>query len=152
MPNPVAPIMFTRPHMPGAVGWSLNRNGQLVLAVNAPSGLENYSSPVALTEERMGKWMHLATSFDANEKWVNHFVNGRSFSREKIGFADQISLKKGLLGHTQAFSGYNPNVALEGSIDEFVIFNGAWSEEQIRELYEVGAPVEVDFELDARLP
>ena len=152
MPNPVAPIMFTRPHMPGAVGWSLNRNGQLVLAVNAPSGLENYSSPVALTEERMGKWNHLATSFDANEKWVNHFVNGRSFSREKIGFADQISLKKGLLGHTQAFRGYNPNVALEGSIDEFVIFNGAWPEEQIRELYEVGAPVEVDFELDARLP
>jgi len=152
MSNPVAPIMFTRPHMPGAVGWSLNRNGQLVLAVNAPSGLEKYSSPVAITQERMGKWVHLATSFDANKKWVSHFVNGRSFSREKIGFADQISLKKGLLGHTQAFRGYNPNVALEGSIDEFVIFNSAWTEEQIRELYEVGAPVDIDFELDARLP
>ena len=152
MQKPVAPIMFSRPHLPGAIGWSINRNGQLVLAINAPSGLEKYSSPVALTQDRMGKWMHLATSFDATEKWVNHFVNGRSFSREKIGFADQISLRKGLLGHTQAFRGYNPNVALDGSIDEFAIFNCAWSEEQIRELYEIGAPIEVDFELEVSLP
>ena len=148
----VAPIMFSRPHLSGAIGWSLNRKGELVLEINAPSGVERYASPVALTRDRMGKWVHLATSFDAQSKWVNHFLNGRSFSRERVGFARSVSLKKGLLGHTQAFRGYNPNIALDGCIDEFAIFDSAWTEEEIRELFEIGSPTDVDSTPNALFP
>lgn len=148
----VAPIIFSRPHIKGALGWAINATGQLVLEVNTASGLEKYSSPVALREDRLGKWVHLATTFDSASKWVTHYVNGRSFSKERILSAQSISLKKGLLGHTQAFKGYHPNVALNGCIDEFAIFDSAWSEEDIRELYEVGAPVDVASSRDSILP
>ena len=105
-----------------------------------------------LSPDRLGKWLHLATSFDGDNKWVNHFVNGRSFSREKINQAESISLRKGLLGHFQAFPDRNPNLSLKGSIDEFAIFDSAWDEEAIRELYEVGCPREQTFSPQLALP
>ena len=148
----VAPIVFSRPHLPGAFCWSIDSLGKIVLGVNALSGVERYSSPVALSRDLHGKWVHLATTFDARDKWVKHYLNGRSFSSERVGFADSISLKKGLLGHTQGFRGYNPNIALDGCIDEFAIFDSAWSERDIRKLFEVGSPFDHANKRESILP
>jgi len=82
----------------------------------------------------------LATSFDGENKWISHFINGRAFSREKLSLAESISLKKGLIGHYQAFPNHNPNLSMKGSIDEFAIFDSVWDETDIRKLYEVGCP------------
>ena len=135
-----APLVFSKPHLDGAVGWSVNSSGKLVLEVKTSNLIETYESAVAFPPDRLGKWVHLATSFDAEKKWVNHFINGRSFSREKINQANSISLKKGLLGHFQAFPDRNPKLSLRGSIDEFAIFASVWDEGTIRELFEVGRP------------
>ena len=72
-------------------------------------------------------------------------MNGRSFSREKIDKSEFISLRNGLLGHFQAFPNRNPNLSLRGCIDEFAIFDSAWSEKDIRELFEIGSPREHPF-------
>jgi len=124
----------------GAVGWLINSEGKLVLEIKVSDAYEKYESAVAFPPDRLGMWVHLASSFDGKNKWVTHFVNGRSFSREKISQARSISLKKGLLGHFHAFPNRNPNLSLKGSIDEFAVFNSAWNEERIRKLYEVGSP------------
>ena len=102
----------------------------------------NYLSAVALPKEKLGQWVHLATSYDANEEWVSHYVNGRSFSREKIEIPQPLSFKKGLLGYSQDFPPYQKGTALHGRIDEFAIFDSAWDEDQVRELYEMGTPYE----------
>jgi hypothetical protein len=135
-----APLVFSRPHFDGAIGWSVNPSGKLVLEVKTSNLIETYESAVAFPPDRLGKWVHLATSFDAEKKWVNHFINGRAFSRERINRANSISLKKGLLGHFQAFPDRNPKLSLRGSIDEFAIFASVWDEGTIRELFEVGRP------------
>jgi len=135
-----APLVFSKPHLDGAIGWSVNSSGKLVLEVRTSNLIETYESAVAFPPDRLGKWVHLATTFDAEKKWVNHFINGRSFSREKINQANSISLKKGLLGHFQAFPDRNPKLSLRGSIDEFAIFASVWDEGIIRELFEVGRP------------
>lgn len=137
-----APLVFSRPHMEGAVGWSVNSLGKLVLEIKAADSFEKYESAVAFSSDKLGQWVHLATTFDGDNKWVSHFVNGRSFSREKITQAESIVLKKGLLGHFQAFPNHNPNFSFKGSIDEFAIFDSAWDEGLIRELYEIGCPVD----------
>jgi hypothetical protein len=137
-----APLIFSRPNMDGAVGWLINSEGKLVLEVKVSDSYEKYESAVALSPDRLGIWVHLASSFDSKNKWVTHFVNGRSFSREKIDQARSITLKKGLLGHFHAFPNRNPNLSLKGSIDEFAVFNSVWNEKKIRELYEVGSPRE----------
>jgi hypothetical protein len=128
--------------MEGAVGWSVNSLGKLVLEIKAADSFEKYESAVAFSSDKLGQWVHLATTFDGDNKWVSHFVNGRSFSREKITQAESIVLKKGLLGHFQAFPNHNPNFSFKGSIDEFAIFDSAWDEGLIRELYEIGCPVD----------
>ncbi len=138
--NQGAPLVFSKPNINGAAGWAINPLGKLVLEVKTSDSYEVYESAVAFSADRLGKWVHLATSFDGKNKWVNHFMNGRSFSREKIDRAEKINLKKGLLGHFQAFPNRNPSLSMKGSIDEFAIFDSAWDEETIRELYEVGCP------------
>ena len=125
------------------MGWSVSQEGKLVLEVNSGDGFESYESAVAFAPDRMGAWAHLATSYDSRKKWVTHYVNGRAFSRERLDRVQALSLKKGLLGHFQAFPARNPNLSLKGCIDEFAIFDSAWDEGRIRQLYEVGCPREV---------
>lgn len=147
-----APLVFSRPHIEGAVGWAVSSSGKLVLEIKTSNLFEKYESAVAFSADRLGKWVHLATSFDGDKKWINHFINGRSFSREKISQAKSITLKKGLLGHFHAFPNRNPNLSLKGSIDEFAIFDSAWEEDAIRELYEVGCPRDQSFSPSVALP
>ena len=135
-----APIVFSKPHFNGAFGWSINSFGKLVLEVDSGNTVEKYESAVAFSPDRLGRWVHLATSFDGENKWISHFINGRAFSREKLSLAESISLKKGLIGHYQAFPNHNPNLSMKGSIDEFAIFDSVWDETDIRKLYEVGCP------------
>ena len=140
-----APLVFSRPSITGALGWAINANGKLVLEIKTPQSFEKYESAVAFSPDRLGKWVHLASTFDGKTKWVNHFINGRSFSREKVNQSKLITLRKGLLGHFQAFPNRNPDRSLKGSIDEFAIFDSAWEEGDIRELYEVGSPRKQPF-------
>jgi hypothetical protein len=140
-----APLVFSRPSLSGALGWSISSVGKLVLEIKANDSFEKYESGVAFPDDRFGKWVHIATTFDGQNKWVNHFVNGRSFSREKIDKSEFISLRNGLLGHFQAFPNRNPNLSLRGCIDEFAIFDSAWDEKDIRELFEIGSPREHPF-------
>jgi hypothetical protein len=141
--TPVYPLIFTRPFQKGSLGWSVNREGKLVLQVRVDGNrVVNYHSAVALPKEKFGRWVHLATSYDSSNKWVSHYVNGRSFSREKIVIPQPLSLKKGLLGYSQDFPPYPKGIALHGSIDEFAIFDSAWDEDKVRELYEIGTPYE----------
>jgi hypothetical protein len=146
-----APIVFSKPHFKGAFGWSVNPFGKLVLEIDTGNSFEKYESAVAFSQDRVGRWVHLATSFDGENKWINHFVNGRSFSREKLSLAETISLRKGLIGHYQAFPNHNPNFSMKGSIDEFALFDSVWDETDIRKLYEVGCPRDDFLSQDSRI-
>ncbi|MEK9784036.1 MAG: LamG-like jellyroll fold domain-containing protein, partial [Opitutales bacterium] len=59
-----APIVFSKPHFKGAFGWSVNPLGKLVLEIDTGNSLEKYESAVAFSQDRVGRWIHLATSFD----------------------------------------------------------------------------------------
>jgi len=144
-----APIVFSQPNFRGALGWSVSSLGKLVLEINSGAQVEKYESAVAFSPDRIGKWVHLATSFDGEKKWITHFVNGRSFSRERVSLAKAISLRKGLIGHYQAFPNHNPNFSMKGSIDEFAIFDSVWDESDIRKLFEVGNPGDEIFSQDS---
>jgi len=57
-----------------------------------------------------------------------------------------------MLGHSSSTKGANGGVALNGSIDEFGVFEGVYDEDQIRRIYEVGRPFEVPNALGTRIP
>ena len=150
--NEGSPLVFSRPNIEGALGWGINSSGKLSLEVRTSGLTEIFESAVAFPPDRLGKWAHLATSFDGEKMWVNHFINGRSLSREKVSLAKSVTIKNGLLGHFQAFPNRNPNLSLRGCIDEFAFFDSAWEEQAIREFYEVGRPSDQSPPMNPMLP
>mgnify|MGYP000647937685 CR=1 FL=1 len=87
--------------------------------------------------------MHIATTYDPASKLVSHYVNGRSFSREKIDYPVPLFFGPSLLGNFSSNSNRKTNRSMQGKIDEFVLFETAYEESEIRRLFEVGCPYEI---------
>jgi len=101
--------------------------------------------------DRLGSWTHVATALDSKSKMISHYVNGRSFSHEKMNEMVPLTFEKSLLGHSFDMPGHD-GVALRGSIDEFVIFETAYEEDAIRRIFEVGRPYLPASHLGTALP
>ena len=104
---------------------------------------EKYESAVAFRTQRIGRWMHVSTTFDPVAKMVSHYVNGRSFSREKIVSETPLHFGSCLLGKFSKHSLVKPKRSIQGKIDEFVLFQEACDEIAIRRLFEIGCPYEI---------
>ena len=87
--------------------------------------------------------MHVATTYDPALKLVSHYVNGRSFSREKISSAVPLFFGPSVLGNFSKESQLNSNRSIQGKIDEFVLFDTAYNEAGVRRLFEIGCPYEL---------
>lgn len=153
LPQSIAPIICAEPLSLGAACWSINKRGQLALRVKSAKGFNLYESAVAFGKERVGRWTHIATTLDSESKMIRHYVNGRSFSHEKMVDLVPLSFEKSLLGHGHLNDmPKKDGIALRGSIDEFVLFEEAYQEEEIRRIYEIGRPYEPASPFDANLP
>ena len=150
--NSISPIICCDPKTIGAVCWSVNKNGQIVLRTRTAKGNVLYESAVAFRSEKLGRWAHVATTYSAETRMITHYVNGRPFSREKLTDLVVLRFPNAMLGHSNSTSGSKGGIALNGSIDEFGIFAGVYDEAEIRRLYEIGRPFEVPNALGPNLP
>jgi len=148
----ISPIICSEPKSLGSVCWSVNGDGKIVLRTRNSGGNTFYESAVAFRSDKLGRWAHVATTYNADAKMITHYVNGRSFSREKLIDPVILTFPKAMLGHSSSTKGANGGVALNGSIDEFGVFEGVYDEDQIRRIYEVGRPFEVPNALGTRIP
>ena len=148
----ISPILCSDQSTLGSACWCINKNGQIVLRTRTAKENVYYESAVAFRSESMGRWTHVVTTFNADTKMISHYVNGRSFSREKILDPVVLSFPKAMLGHSIASINQKKGIAFNGSIDEFGIFESVYDEEQIRMIYEVGRPFEVPNALGSTLP
>ena len=152
IPQTASPIICTEPVSLGASCWSINRKGQLSLRIKSSKDLTIYESAVAFGKDRVGRWTHVATTLDSNSRMIRHYVNGRSFSHEKLSELVPLNFEKSLLGHSSSMDKPSKGAAFRGSIDEFVIFEKAHDEESIRRIYEIGRPYEPSHSLGTVLP
>jgi hypothetical protein len=141
-PHP-SPIISSDSTSNGAVSWYVNSKGMLVLELNVNGKPKRYESAVAFRKERLGRWMHVSTTFDPVSKMVTHYVNGRSFSREKIVTAIPLYFGSSLLGNFSKNSLVKSKRSIQGKIDEFVLFKEAFDEDAVRRLFEIGCPYEI---------
>ena len=138
-----SPIISSDSTSNGAVSWYVNSKGMLVLELNVNGKTKRYESAVAFRKERLGRWMHVSTTFDPVSKMVTHYVNGRSFSREKIVTAIPLYFGSSLLGNFSKNSLVKSKRSIQGKIDEFVLFKEAFDEDAVRRLFEIGCPYEI---------
>ena len=152
LPGRLSPILSTHQMSSGSASWYINKKGQVVFEVFRGSNRDLYKSAVAFRKERIGKWIHVATIYDLGSKRVSHYVNGRPFSHEQIKGNMPVSFSNSQLGHLSKNSSIPENITLQGSVDEFVVFNTSRTEADIRRMYEIGCPYETANSLGPRLP
>lgn len=122
------------------VHWQIMRDGRVRLGVAGGTGRghADFDSPVIFTPERLGRWMHLAVSFDPESKEACHYANGDLVARLPV--KDDAPLKIGTaeLGNWNDRPGKGQVAIrhLSGAMDEFALYQRVLSPAEIRKLAE----------------
>lgn len=134
------PIVHEAKGGQAGLSWGIDGRGRIILRTyQKQSQIAEYTtSPVF---DRVRRWVHLATTYDAKQGKVTHYVDGRSKSRENLRGDLRLSLDKAFLGNVSD-QPRSPSAGrnLFGTIDEFIVFREALDAAEIGELYEVGRP------------
>jgi hypothetical protein len=135
-------IMLTDGWEPGEVHWQINARGQLILGVRLGDGPDDgHRSPTVLEPKDLGRWVHLATTYDSHQNVVTHYVNGAVVSRGALPVPTVVKIGSANIGNWTAPPTYHePIRSLNGRIDEFVIFRRALADQEISRMYEIGKP------------
>ncbi len=141
--------------------WQIMNDGRIFFSVKLPQSRTGspdeefqhiYFSPPVWNPSLSGRWMMLSVTYDVDNKRVTHFVNGQSVSREVI--EDEDLVEKIRVGASSLCNWSDPQPMyrsdaefvvrnLNGSMDEFSIYSGALSNDEIRSLFQAGNPNEL---------
>ena len=148
------PTALTHPEtdQPNFIHWTIDPSGELGLlhfsVTDTPDGKNrrvHYSSvKQALSQDDIGKWVHLAVVYDSDRKSVDHYVDGEILASKEIEIHQPVSIGVADLGNWPykewakgtRFETRN----IEGTMDEFIAFSRALSRSEIRQIYESGRP------------
>lgn len=89
-------------------------------------------------------WVHLAAVLDGRNKRVVHYCNGLPVSQHPLSVSPPFHLGAAELGNWNAPSEPDPKPFLirnlSGALDEFMLFDRAFTDAQLLELYNQGKP------------
>ena len=128
------------------IHWLIRRDGVLGMTVIGaePRHHQVVVSPPVITLETFGMWLHLAVVLDAKGRRVVHYFNGVPVSETPLKIPPPFRIGAAELGNWNAkgFPKDDPFMIrnFSGAMDEFLLFNRALSEEEIRVLYAQGKP------------
>jgi hypothetical protein len=140
--RPFSGLMLTDGWTSGSVHWQITQNGTLRLGIHGEKQSNDYDTPVIFSPGQLGRWIHLCTVYNRDSREVAHYVDGRLTNRIPLKFDTQLRLGAVELGnwgvpiHTNVYAVRN----LNGRMDEFALFGKALGADEIRDLYQVGAP------------
>jgi hypothetical protein len=126
---------------PGQVHWMVTKHATMRLALFgnqlAPGAVEreNYPDSVTSVLPEQGRWMHLATVYDAGAGTTRFYLNGRFDSETRLKTSHPAKLGPAQIGNWD-----RQDRKLSGRIDEFVILGRSMSDEEVHALYEAGNP------------
>ena len=150
-------LFLTDHYNQGEPHWQILDTGQLFFSVRhkaddaegpAKRGPTHQPvlSPPFWKPSLSGRWVHLATAYDARDGRITHYLNGELLHDETLPAelrVDTTRIGAASIGNWSiptrseaAFAIRN----LNGSIDEFAIFAAALSADEIKEMYEHGKP------------
>jgi hypothetical protein len=130
----------------GTIHWLIRDDGVLGLTVFGaePGQFQIVASPRALGLDAYGMWVHLAVVLDGRSGQVAHFVNGAPVSLDALRLGPPFRIGPAELGNWNARGGPTSVPSLirnfSGAFDEFLLFNRALTDAEVRELYIKGRP------------
>lgn len=145
-------LYLTDGYEKGEVHWQITEEGRLAYSMRVRETGEHrqylYLSPPFWKSELSGRWIHLATTFDAGKAEVIHYLDGAEIHREKSTPEHVVKTTRfgaGEIGNWGlSLKRTDPEFvirSLNGLMDEFAIFSGALSGPEIKSMFEAGNPV-----------
>ena len=145
-------LFLTDNYNQGEPHWQILHTGQIYFSVRPtePGTVgppdQKVLSPSFWKPSMSGKWLHLATTYNAETGLVVHYLNGKPIHQENIP-AEQI-VKQTRIGIASIGNWDSPTLPdaefairnLNGSIDEFALFAAALKPNEIQEMYLNGKP------------
>jgi len=144
-------LLLTDGYENGEPHWQIYEDGSLMFSIiYRPEGGERkgkwnqmyYSRPV-FTAESLGRWHHLAVTYDASSGEVVQYCDGLEVGREVSGL--HVPGREVVFGPCEIGNWGLPTEGhqfpvrnLNGAIDEFLIFGTALDGRQVKELHEAG--------------
>lgn len=140
--RPFNGLMMTDGWMSGSVHWQITQKGKLKLGIHGDSVAQDYDTDVVFQPENLGRWIHLCTVYDRQAREVVHYIDGRVVRRLALKFDTVLRLGDVELGNWGSpIDGSHYGIRhLNGRMDEFAVFGTALREDEVRDLYLVGAP------------
>ena len=148
-------LLLTDGYDPGEPHWQIYEDGRLMFSLDyAPADWpspkrgelnQKYFSQPVFAAERLGRWHHVAVTYDSQSGEAVQYFDGKEVGREisplhqpgrPIHFGPCELGNWGLPIEGHQFPVRN----LNGRMDEFAIYNAALSTTEIAALYETGKP------------
>lgn len=150
-------LFLTDHYNQGEPHWQILDTGQLFFSVrHKPDDAQGATarqkthqpivSPPFWKPAMSGRWLHLATSYDAPTGRVTHYLNGEHLHDELIDESLRVPTTRigaASIGNWSLPTRSDAEFAirnLNGSVDEFAIYAAALSAEEIMEMFENGKP------------
>ncbi len=126
---------------PGQVHWMVTQLNTMRLALwgnrLAPGSDEKHFYPDSRTSvlPEQGRWVHLATVYDASAGTVRFYLNGKFDKQTRQSVAHPARL-----GPSQIGNWNHKDRKLSGRIDELILLGRAMNDNELRMLFEAGNP------------
>jgi hypothetical protein len=134
--NKLNSLLLTDSWSQGKLHWQVSRDKEMVMGVH---NHRNYvSKPNTLSE---GQWLLLTSIYDLNTQSLKHYINAELKSQSQLKKTDVVTIGQASIGNWMNVDGMLvSNRDFTGIIDEFMVLKRVLSENEIREMYQVGRP------------
>lgn len=138
-------LLMSDDHGTGRPHWQINRRGEIVFSIREMRGLHNYKSDAVIDDFAFGRWIHLTTVYDPHNKVVKHYVNGVLAGSKDIARPVALRFGKTEIGNWRNVleKTRTPIRALNGRVDELIIFRGVLTEDEIQRIHKLGSSAPV---------
>ncbi len=150
-------LFLTDHYNQGEPHWQILDTGQLFFSVRHKAdelsgkaakkkAHQPILSPPFWEPSLSGRWLHIATTYDAGSGKVMHYLNGEVLHEEIISAelrVDRTRIGAASIGNWSRPTRTEAKFAirnLNGSIDEFAVYSAVLSTEEIQEIYNNGKP------------
>lgn len=126
---------------PGQVHWMVTRPSTMRLALFgntlAPGSDERDNYPDSRTPvlPEQGRWVHVATVYDADARTVRFYLNGRFDKETRHTIAHPARLGPAQIGNWD-----RQDRKLSGRVDELILLGRTMSDAEVQSLFEAGNP------------
>ncbi len=132
-------LLSTDSEQPGALRWHLTKTGELRFEIarnlgRPHSDWEAVNSAPFVTADRLGQWLHLATTFDGTT--IRHYANGQPIGSGASFTPPALQIGTAELANWRG----DTKRQLAATLDEFAILSRAITAEEVRTIYDSGRP------------